>query len=82
MYAAIHFTSGLHETEWEFYDERTFNAHFCTSAQDTVVTQYCVKEKFLPRKSGGLSNTHELSRVDFLVKTTRQAEVGSWCLPK
>ena len=31
---------------------------------------------------GGLSNTHEQSRVVFLVKTTRQAEVGSWFLRK
>ena len=29
-----------------------------------------------------LSNTHEQSRVVFLVKTTRQAEVGSWFLRK
>ena len=33
-------------------------------------------------KIRGLSNTHEWSRIDFLVKTTRQAEVGSWCLRK
>ena len=51
MYAAIHFTGGLHETEWEFYDERTFNAHFCTSAKDTVVTQCCVTENPILEKA-------------------------------
>jgi len=29
-----------------------------------------------------LSNTHERSQVDFLMKLTRQAEVGSWFLWK
>ena len=40
---------------------------------------YCNK---VLEKTQGLSNTHEWSRVDSLVKTTHQVEVGSWFLWK
>ena len=64
MYALIPLIGELHETEWEFYRERTFNAHCCTGAEDTGVTQYCVTENPSSEKHlCGYSIFHSLRMV-------------------